>query len=105
MHRIFSKESEFYVFYNGIEDYPETTVLKLSDAFITKSEQIPLELEVTVYNINKNKRAKVLSGCKTLNEYSLFIEQVRIQTQLDSENGFTNAVKICIEKGILKDYL
>ncbi|MGP1595103.1 MAG: Rpn family recombination-promoting nuclease/putative transposase [Treponema sp.] len=96
---------EFYVFYNGIEDYPETTVLKLSDAFITKSEQIPLELEVTVYNINKNKRAKVLSGCKTLNEYSLFIEQVRIQTQLDSENGFTNAVKICIEKGILKDYL
>ena len=96
---------EFYVFYNGTEDYPETTVLKLSDAFITKSEQIPLELEVTVYNINKNKRAKVLSGCKTLNEYSLFIEQVRIQTQLDSENGFTNAVKICIEKGILKDYL
>ena len=25
--------------------------------------------------------------------------------QLDSENGFTNAVKICIEKGILKEYL
>ena len=96
---------EFYVFYNGIEDYPETTVLKLSDAFIAKGEKIPLELEVTVYNINKNQRAKVLSGCKTLNEYSLFVEQVRLQTQLDSENGFTNAVKICIEKGILKDYL
>ena len=29
----------------------------------------------------------------------------RSQTQLDSENGFTNAVKICIEKGILKEYL
>ena len=96
---------EFYVFYNGIEDYPETTVLKLSDAFITKSELIPLELTVKVFNINKNKGAEVLSRCKLLEEYSLFVEEVRIQTQLDPENGFTNAVKICIEKGILKEYL
>ena len=105
MHRIFSKEPEFYVFYNGLNDYPETTVLKLSDAFITKPERIPLDLEVKVYNINKSKGAEVLSRCKTLDEYSLFIEEVRIQTQLDPENGFTNAVKICIEKGILKEYL
>ena len=105
MHRIFSKEPEFYVFYNGLSDYPETTVLKLSDAFITKPERIPLDLEVKVYNINKSKGAEVLSRCKTLDEYSLFIEEVRLQTQLDPENGFTNAVKICIEKGILKEYL
>ncbi|MGI5100615.1 hypothetical protein HGH48_11595, partial [Treponema vincentii] len=51
------------------------------------------------------KGAEVLSRCKTLDEYSLFIEEVRLQTQLDPENGFTNAVKICIEKGILKEYL
>ena len=62
-------------------------------------------LEVKVVNINKSKGAEVLSRCKTLDEYSLFIEEVRIQTQLDPENGFTNAVKICIEKGILKEYL
>ena len=96
---------EFYVFYNGLNDYPETTVLKLSDAFITKPERIPLDLEVKVYNINKSKGAEVLCRCKTLDEYSLFIEEVRLQTQLDPENGFTNAVKICIEKGILKEYL
>jgi len=96
---------EFYVFYNGREDYPEMITLKLSDAFITKPEQMPLDLEVKVYNINKSKGAEVLSRCKTLDEYSLFIEEVRIQTQLDPENGFTNAVKICIEKGILKEYL
>ena len=96
---------EFYVFYNGKEDYPETTTLKLSDAFITKSEQVPLELEVKVYNINTNKGAKVLRLCKTLDEYSLFVQEVRKQTQLDPESGFTNAVKICIEKGILKEYL
>ena len=96
---------EFYVFYNGTEDYPETTVLKLSHAFITQSEQVPLELEVKVYNINKSKGSEVLSRCKPLEEYSLFVEEARIQTQLDPENGFTNAVKICIEKGILKEYL
>ena len=96
---------EFYVFYNGRDDYPESTILKLSDAFITNSDTLPLELEVKVYNINKSKGAEVLNRCKTLDEYSLFVEEVRIQTQLDSENGFTNAVKICIEKGILKEYL
>ena len=96
---------EFYVFYNGLDDYPETAVLKLSDSFMIKPDFLPLELEVKVYNINKSKDAKVLRRCKTLEEYSLFVEEVRIQTQLDSENGFTNAVKICIEKGILKEYL
>jgi len=96
---------EFYVFYNGMNDCPESTILKLSDAFITKPEQVPLELEVKVFNINKSKGSEVLSRCKTLDEYSLFVEEVRIQTQLDPENGFTNAVKICIEKGILKEYL
>ncbi|EMB24242.1 Rpn family recombination-promoting nuclease/putative transposase, partial [Treponema denticola] len=90
---------EFYVFYNGTEDYPETTVLKLSDAFISKPEHAPLELTVQVLNINTDKANKVLAACKPLEEYSLFVEEVRKQTQLDSENGFTNAVKICIEKG------
>ncbi|MGP1576064.1 MAG: Rpn family recombination-promoting nuclease/putative transposase [Treponema sp.] len=96
---------EFYVFYNGLDDYPETSVLKISDAFMVKSDFPPLELEVKVYNINKSKGAEILNHCKTLDEYSLFVEEVRIQTQLDHENGFTNAVKICIEKGILKEYL
>ena len=96
---------EFYVFYNGKEDYPETTTLKLSDAFMTKPDAYPLELTVKVFNINKDKGAEVLTRCKPLEEYSLFVEEVRTQTQLDPENGFTNAVKICIEKEILKDYL
>ena len=96
---------EFYVFYNGLEDYPETTTLKLSEAFMTQPDALPLELIVKVYNINTSKGTQILSRCKTLDEYSLFVEQVRTETQLDPKNGFTNAVKICIEKGILKEYL
>ena len=96
---------EFYVFYNGTENYPVNKTLKLSDAFITKPEHVPLELTVEVLNINKDKRNQILKSCKILEEYSLFVEEVRIQKYLDPENGFTNAVKICIQKGILKEYL
>ena len=46
---------EFYVFYNGEEDYPESTTLRLSDAFITAPEKPSLELVVSVTNINYNK--------------------------------------------------
>ena len=96
---------EFYVFYNGTENYPVNKTLKLSDAFITKPEHVPLELTVEVLNINKDKENQILKSCKILDEYSLFVEEVRIQKYLDPENGFTNAVKICIQKGILKEYL
>ena len=61
-------------------------------------------MTVQVLNINTDKANKILTACKPLEEYSLFVEEVRTQTQLDPENGFTNAVKICIEKGILKEY-
>ena len=65
---------EFYVFYNGTEDYPKTATLKLSDAFIIKPEQVPLELTVQVLNINTDKANKILAACKPLEEYSLFVE-------------------------------
>ena len=96
---------EFYVFYNGEKNYPVNTTLKLSDAFITQPEQLPLELAVKVFNINMGKENLLLKNCKTLDEYSLFVHEVRIQKHRDPENGFTNAVKICIQKGILQEYL
>ena len=46
---------EFYVFYNGEEDYPESTTLRLSDAFIAAPEKPSLELVVSMTNINYNK--------------------------------------------------
>ena len=43
--------------------------------------------------------------CKPLKEYTLFIEAVRKHTKLDSENGFQNAIKECIQNDILREYL
>ena len=96
---------EFYVFYNGQEEYPTETVLHLSDAFMTKPEHIPLELEVKVLNINEHKGNWILQSCKPLAEYSIFVETVRRNIERDKEHGFENAIKECIQNGILKEYL
>ena len=56
-------------------------------------------------NINYNKSSKLLSACKPLKEYTLFVETVRKHTKLDSENGFKNAIKECIQNDILREYL
>ena len=96
---------EFYVFYNGEEDYPETATLRLSDAFMTIPEKPCLELVVSVMNINYNRGSKILHTCKPLKEYTLFVETVRRHTKLDPENGFKNAIKECIQNDILREYL
>jgi len=96
---------EFYVFYNGEEEYPERVILKLSDAFIVQPAKPSLELVVSVININYNKSSKLLGACKPLKEYTLFVETVRKHTKLDSENGFKNAIKECIQNDILREYL
>ena len=96
---------EFYVFYNGEEDYPENTTLRLSDAFMTMPEKPALELVVSVANINYNKGNEILRTCKPLKEYTLFVEAVRRHTKLDSENGFQDAIKECIRNDILREYL
>ncbi|UTD02130.1 Rpn family recombination-promoting nuclease/putative transposase [Treponema socranskii subsp. buccale] len=96
---------EFYVFYNGEEEYPESATLRLSDAFITIPEKPALEVVVSVTNINYNKGSEILHTCKPLKEYTLFVDAVRRHTKLDSENGFRNAIKECIQNDILREYL
>ena len=96
---------EFYVFYNGEEDCPDSTTLRLSDAFMTIPEKSALELVVSVTNINYNKGSRILHTCKPLKEYTLFIEAVRRHTKLGSENGFKNAIQECIQNDILREYL
>ncbi len=72
---------------------------------MTMPEKPSLELVVSVTNINYNKGSKILHTCKPLKEYTLFVEAVRRHTKLDSENGFQNAIKECIQNDILREYL
>ena len=96
---------EFYVFYNGLEDFPVSKTLRLSDAFMVKRERVNLELIVRTININHHKGSELLAKCKPLEEYSLFVETARRHIELDSVNGFDNAIKECLENDILREYL
>ena len=66
---------EFYVFYNGVEDFPKEKILKLSDAFISPTSEysasldFPLEITVKVVNINIDKENEILKCCKVLKHY------------------------------------
>ena len=96
---------EFYVFYNGEESYPSDKTLKLSEAFIERGMETNLELTVKVININRQNRHPVLENCRTMHEYSIFVETVRKWKDIDSQNGFEKAVEECIENNILREYL
>ncbi|UTC66533.1 MULTISPECIES: Rpn family recombination-promoting nuclease/putative transposase [unclassified Treponema] len=96
---------EFYVFYNGEVSYPSDKTLKLSEAFIEKAEKPNLELTVKVININQQNRHPVLENCKTMYEYTVFVETVRRWKKEDPQNGFQKAVEECIQNNILREYL
>ena len=105
---------EFYVFYNGKDDYPVESVMKLSDAFMQLGSKLknqlentsyPLEISVKVININVDKENPILKRCEALKEYSEFIEQVRFNIENAVPEPFTTAIKEAIKKGFLSDYL
>jgi hypothetical protein len=102
------------VFYNGTAPYPEEKILKLSSAFydpgelgLSGSNALSLELIVKVYNINQGHNGPILKRCKTLEGYSAFIAKVREYEQKakNRDEAMRLAVKECIEKGILKEFL
>ena len=105
---------EFYVFYNGKDDYPTESIMKLSDAFMELDDKLrnqlensnyPLEISVKVININVDKENPILKRCEALKQYSEFIEQVRFNIENDVPEPLTNAIKQSIKNGFLSDYL
>ena len=94
---------EFYVFYNGEKEQPLEQVLTLSDAFMNPAGENSVELKVKVININSDKAHEILDKCGILKEYSQFISTVRKYSY--EESAIKKAIKECIEKGILADYL
>ncbi len=92
----------FFVFYNGQADYPEEWTLNLADAFYN-AEEPSLNLTVRVMNINPQKKPALLEKCRVLREYSQFVETTRKYNK--DEKQLEKAVKECIKKGVLSDYL
>ena len=77
----------FAVFYNGTEKRPEKEVLKLSDAFINRTDTPEIELTVTVYNINPNNNTQLLEKSEVLRSYMIFVNRVRENLEHQKKNA------------------
>ena len=96
---------EIYVFYNGREKYVKEKILYLSDSYIIKDDEPMLELKVKVININPEQNHEVLEKCPVLRDYSIFIDTIRKYQGQRDDNVYEKAIRECIDKGILADYL
>ena len=103
---------EFFVFYNGTEDYPVETELRLSDAFIfpdekynIKNKDFSLEIKVRIVNINSDKNSPILKQCKKLEEYSLLIDYIRESKKENPKAPLEQAINKALQNGVLSEYL
>ena len=100
---------QYFVFYNGTKEQPDETILRLTDAFesVSDNRQPCLQCTAVMLNINYGHNLALMEKCQRLKEYSIFVDTVRIQCKKTSDprHAVTKAVDICIEKGILRDVL
>ena len=99
---------EFYVLYTGIAQFPEKKVYRLSDSFaFAPCGDIPLELVVTAYNINKGYNEDLVKKNDILYGYVVFIATVRENERqgMNREKAVREAIRECIKLGYLVEYL
>lgn len=98
---------EFFVFYNGDKAFPEEKLLKLSDAYIEKTDHPMLELIVKVININLLANHPILARCRPLYEYSWFIQAIKnyMADGSSRDEAIIRAMADCEHEGILRDFL
>ena len=93
-------------FYNGQKETEDRVVLKLSDAFTPGSDP-DIEVRVTMININYGHNGELLRKCKALNDYSLFVYNVR--ENLKRTRNLSVAIDLTIaempEESLIKPFL
>ena len=96
----------FIVFYNGSATQPEYLEMKLSDAYEIPVQNPPLELKVIQLNINAGYNKELMNRCKTLQEYSLYVDKVRKYVKKKPlKEAVEQTVTECIKDGILSQFL
>ena len=100
---------KFIVFYNGSRDEPDQKLLRLTDAFAEEGapEESCLECCATMLNINYGHNYELMEKCRRLEEYSVFVAEVRkaLEEGGNQRQAVDDAIDICIEKGVLRDIL
>ena len=85
---------------------PEQSVLRLSDAYESKSEELDLELRIRFININPGYNEEIVEKSPTLYQYVKFVDIVRkYQQEMPFPEAVEKAIDECIKKGILAEFL
>ena len=97
---------KYVVFYNGTQDTPDRTELRLSDAF-DRPEEACIELKAVMYNINVERNPELVTRCRRLDDYVRFVGCVRrfLDSGMESREAVTAAVDKCISEGVMSDIL
>ncbi len=105
--KIYIPEPHFLVLYNGTRPMPERQELRLSDAYFKKSTDPMLELRIQVLNINQGFNEDIKAQCKTLQEYTRFVETVRRYCKIyqNTPAAMAQAIEECIQQDVLADFL
>lgn len=98
---------EFYMFYNGKENFPMEHTMHLSDAFKVKKSEYMMELAVKIININPEMKHPILEKCPPLYEYSMFVSCIRsaVNENFTKAEAITKSIEVCRKQGWLKDFL
>lgn len=97
----------FVTLYNGIARQPERKIMRLSELYIHMSDtdEPSLELKVLQLNINPGYNERLKEKCKTLGEYTEYVEKVR---RYEKAYPLTEAAELaideCIQEGILAEF-
>ncbi len=92
-------EPHFIVFYNGLDELPETCIYKLSDMYCSDSKEHDLELIVHIININLGKNKNLMESCEKLLGYSIYVSKVReFSAKMSTAEAVAHAIDYCIIK-------
>ena len=118
----------YIIFYNGRQEMPERCTLRLSDAFVKKSDnynsnqvtasdtsskcnsskfQPAMEITAHMININIGNNAELMEKCRLLYDYAAFIGLIRdyVSQENDINTAVTLAINQAISHNILKEVL
>lgn len=98
---------QYYVLYNGKDEAPAVSELKLSEAFVKESPDGRFEWTATFINLNKGKNDALLEQCKPLGEYMFLVNCIRENEAkgMPIEDAIDTAVQHCIDCNVLKEFL
>ena len=84
------------VFYNGRDDAPDETVLRLSDAFPEeKRMDADIQVRVRVININHGRFPSRVLACQPLREYGWLVDRIRAR---ENKMDLGRAIDLALEE-------